>query len=232
MKAEIGFLEERFGMFNHTIFADRLPVPEFHISGARTFVGQFRCERSGAGLFRRKETYHLSLSNRYDLPEDVLEDVVIHEMIHFLIHYSRQRDTSSHGKIFRKLMTDINRRHGRHITVSHRCTPEQLASDDAKAHSIVCLCTMADGRRLVARVSQSKVFEIHKAFSEWNLVAKQEWYWVYGSYFNRYRRVLSAKLFPVDAEGLAVIESGTRLEFAVESDGRTVLRAAGAPTRR
>lgn len=226
MKADIDFLEERFMLFNHTIFADRLPVPEFHISGARTFVGQFHCERIGAGFLRKKEIYHLTLSNRYDLPVDVLEDIVIHEMIHFMIHYSRQRDTTSHGPVFRKLMTDINRRHGRHITVSHRCTPEQLASDDAKAHSIVCLCTMTDGRRLVARVSQSKVFEIHKAFSEWNLVAEQQWYWVYGSYFNRYRRILSPKLFPVDAEGLSVIKSGTRLEFAVSPDGRMTLRPA------
>lgn len=232
MRAEIGFLEEKFGLYNHTIFADRLPVPEFHISGARTFVGQFRSEKVGIGLLKRKENYHLTLSNRYDLPEDVLEDIVIHEMIHFLIHYSGQKDTSSHGRVFRRLMTDINRLHGRNITVSHRCTAEQLASDDAKAHSIVCLCRMTDGRLLVARVSQSKVFEIHRAFSEWNLVESQEWYWVYGSYFNRYRRVLSAKLFPVDAEGLEVIESGTRLEFATESDGRMVLRAAGAPMRR
>lgn len=232
MKAKISFLEESFRIFNHTIFADRLPVPEFHISGARTFVGQFRCERSGYGLLRRNEKFHLTLSNRYDLPEDVLEDIVIHEMIHFLIHYSRLKDTSSHGAVFRKLMSEINHTHGRHITVSHRCTSEQLASDDAKAHSIVCLCKMTDGRQLVARVSQSKVFEIHRAFSEWNLVESQEWYWVYGSYFNRYRRILCPKLFPVDGEGLKVIESGTRLEFAVESDGRTVLRAAGGPTRR
>lgn len=232
MKAWLEFLEERFRLFNHTIFADRLPTPEFHITGARTFVGQFRCELKGSGLLRRKETYHLTLSNRYDLPEDVVEDIVIHEMIHFFIHFTRQRDTSVHGKVFRTLMTDINRTHGRHISVSHRCTPEQLASDDAKAHSIVCLCRMTDGRRLVARVSQSKVFEIHKAFSEWDLVETQEWYWVYGSYFNRYRRVLSPRLFPLDEEGMGVIESGTRLEFAVESDGRMILRAAGAPMRR
>lgn len=227
MRATVEFLEERFERFNRDIFHNALPLPEMHISSARTFMGQFRSERRASSLRKTTETYHLTLSDRYEMEERVLEDVLIHEMIHFLIRFRRIKDSSSHGTQFRKLMNEINRTHGRRITVSHRCTKEELASDGAKAHSIVCLCTMTDGRRLVCRVSQSKVFEIHRAFQEWNLVAQEEWYWVYGSYFNRYRRVLTPRLFSVDKEGLEVISSGTRLEFAEVSGGRTILRPAG-----
>lgn len=231
MRATLQFLETCFDRFNKDIFLNTLPRPMMHISSARSFMGQFKTERHGGLLRGSKEMYHLTLSNRYDLKESVLEDVVIHEMIHFFIHYKKLKDSSSHGPQFRKLMNEINRGHGRKITVSHRCTKEELESDSAKAHSIVCLCTMTDGRRLVCRVSQSKVFEIHRAFKEWDKVAREEWFWVYGSYFNRYRRVLTPRLFSVDEEGLRVIESGTRLEFTEVSEGRMTLCPAGRTTR-
>ena len=227
MKATIEFLEDRFQKYNRDIFNNILPVPLMHISQARSFMGQFKVERKSSMLRNTKETYHLTLSSRYDLEESVLEDIVIHELIHYLIHYKKIKDTSSHGSYFRKLMTEINHKFGRHITISHRCSPKELESDNAKSHSIVCLCTMTDGRKLVCRVSQSKVFEIHRAFIEWDKVAKEEWYWVYGSYFNRYRRVLTPRLFSVDKEGLGIIESGTLLEFVEVSGGKTILRPAG-----
>lgn len=231
MRADIDFLKTNFDRFNREIFRGELPLPLMHISSARSFMGQFKAERSGGILSRRRETCHLTLSNRYDLEIQILEDVLIHEMIHFLIYHRKIKDTSSHGRQFRAFMTEINTRFGRHISVSHRCTKEQLESDTAKAHSIVCLCTMTDGRRLVCRASQSKVFEIHRAFQDWDKVEKEEWFWVYGSYFNRYRRVLTPRLFAVDKEGLEVIESGTRLEFAEVSGGRMILRPA-TPTLR
>lgn len=230
MRATLNFLEERFDVFNDSIFSGRLPRPLMHVSSARSFMGQFKVERLVKKI-NNIETYHLTLSNRYDLEENVLEDIVIHEMIHFFIHFSRIKDTSSHGPQFRKLMNEINRGFGRHISVSHRCSKKELESDNAKGHSIVCLCTMIDGRRLVCRVSQSKVFEIHQAFHEWDKVVSEEWYWVFGSYFNRYRRVLTPRLFSIDKEGLEVIESGTRLEFAEVSGGRIILRPAGRSLR-
>lgn len=227
MRATIEFLENRFHRFNRDIFGNSLPTPILHISQARSFMGQFKVERQASLLSKAKETYHLTLSSRYDLEEETLEDVVIHEMIHYLIHYKKIKDTSSHGHHFRELMKEINHRFGRHISVSHRCSKQELESDAAKAHSIVCLCTMTDGRKLVCRVSQSKVFEIHRAFQEWDKVEQEEWYWVYGSYFNRYRRVLTPRLFSVDKEGLDNITSGTLLEFVDVSGGRTILRPAG-----
>lgn len=227
MRPTLEFLEDRFFRYNNDIFKSVLPKPMMHISSARSFMGQFKVVRDRTLLGKAKETYHLTLSNRYDLEENVLEDVMIHEMIHFLIHIKKIKDTSSHGSKFRKLMTEINDRFGRNITVSHKCTKEELESDTSKAHSIVCLCTMTDGRKLICRVSQSKVFEIHRAFQEWDKIEKEEWYWVYGTYFNRFRRVVTPRLFSVDKEGLDKLASGTMLKFVEVSGGRTVLRPAG-----
>ena len=231
MRATIEFLIDRFERFNLDIFHGELPSPLMHISSARSFMGQFKVERKQSIFLKSQETCHLTLSNRYDLEVSILEDIVIHEMIHYFIHFKRIKDSSSHGSKFRKLMNEINSDFGRHITVSHRCTREELESDASKAHSIVCLCTMSDGRKLVCRVSQSKIFEIHKAFQDWDKVVDEEWYWVYGNYFNRYRRVLTPRLFSVDKEGLEVIESGTRLEFVEVSGGRITLRPAGFKSR-
>ncbi len=231
MRATIEFLISGFNRFNHMIFAGELPLPLMHISSARSFMGQFKVVRSRSVLARRCDTFHLTLSNRYDLEEPVLEDILIHEMIHFYIHYKKIKDTSSHGRQFKALMTSINSRFSRNITVSHRCTKEQLESDTSKSHSIVCICTMADGRRLACRVSQSKVFDIHRAFQNWDQVVKEEWYWVFGSYCNRFRKVVTPRLFSVDNEGLEVMESGTRLEFVEVSGGRMTLRPA-RPTLR
>lgn len=197
-------------------------MPQMHISSAKSFMGQFRAEKHGFG--GRNVTYHLTLSSRYDLSETELEDIVIHEMIHFYISHAGLHDSSSHGQIFRRMMNEINRRFNRHITVSHRCTQQQLDSDQTKAHSIVCLCTMTDGRRLFCKVSQSKVFEIHRAFSHWDKVSCQEWYWVYGSFFNRFRRVQTPKLYVIDEEGIAKIKEGTQLEFTTHADGRLTLQ--------
>lgn len=230
MRATIKFLEECFRRFNREYFLDRLPVPNLHITSARTFMGQFRVNVTRKGL-RRTETLHLSLSNRYDMPEETLEDIVIHEMIHLMIHVEKIKDDSAHGQVFRRQMHDINRRFGRHITVSHRCTREELQSDNGKSHSIICLCRMSDGRRLMCRVSKSRIFDIYRVFSEWDDVTSQEWYMVYGNRFNHLPRVLTPKLFSVDEEGISLIESGVRLEFAEVSGGRMILRAAGATRR-
>ncbi|MDE7096898.1 MAG: SprT-like domain-containing protein, partial [Muribaculaceae bacterium] len=100
MRANIEFLENGFGKFNHEMFDDELPVPAMRISSARSFVGQFKTEKTIGFMGRTKASYCLTLSNRYELEERVLEDVLIHEMIHFLISFRKIRDTSSHGKKF------------------------------------------------------------------------------------------------------------------------------------
>lgn len=225
MRATLDFLNDKFHYFNIEIFNNELPEPLMHITSARSFMGQFKVKSSGS-LLKREVTYHITVSNCYDLDLHILEDIIIHEMIHFLIHVRKMRDTSTHGNIFCALMRDINSRFNRNITVSHRCTRQQLESDKSKSHSIMCICTMADGRHLACRVSQSKVFEIHRAFQDWDQVIKEEWYWVYGSYCNRFRRVLTPRLFSIDMEGLTVIESGTKLEFSEVSGGKIILRPA------
>lgn len=230
MRATLSFLTATFRHFNQLIFQNQLPLPIMRISEARTYMGQFKWVRKKEG-YESNNILYLTMSRRYDLPIETLEDVVIHEMIHLMIHIKNIKDTSSHGNVFKRYMHAINKDYGRHIRVSHRCTPEELESDTKKSHSLMCLCRLTDGRRMICRASKSRVFDIHKAFQSWELIEDEEWYLVYDCRLNCFPRVRVPKLFSADDETVSLIESGVRLEFSVESGGRTILRAA-APTRR
>ena len=106
MRPTLDFLRDSFSRFNTICFGGKLPEPDFRLSNARSFMGQFRHPR----VFSR-ERCRISLNARYDLPREELEDVVIHEMIHYYIWHARLRDSSSHGPVFRRIMADINTRH-------------------------------------------------------------------------------------------------------------------------
>ena len=68
----------------------------------------------------------LRINTRIDLPEYVMEDIILHEMIHYYIAVNQLRDTSSHGRLFRREMARINADGNRHITISYRLSKEQL----------------------------------------------------------------------------------------------------------
>jgi predicted SprT family Zn-dependent metalloprotease len=70
----------------------------------------------------------LRINVRIDVPEDVVQDTILHEMIHYSIAVKQIRDTSAHGKLFRAEMARINAEGNRHIRISYRLSPEQIAA--------------------------------------------------------------------------------------------------------
>lgn len=122
MHADRAYVIRQFDKYNLEIFEGRLPVPEFRMSHARSFLGRMEYKMVRKTIFSRPkpEGFRLKISSFYDLEPDMLDDVIIHEMIHYDIVWSGLKDTSSHGRIFRERMKDINRRFGRHIRISHK----------------------------------------------------------------------------------------------------------------
>lgn len=149
MKANVPFLEQRFDEFNARIFGGELPRVPIGLGNAAGYIGKclFKIRRR---ILRKPELYdfRLRFSTRFDLPEPELEDILIHEMIHYWIGLKGFQDTSSHGKVFRQMMSDINARFGRHITISRRLTPEQQEAvrDSRPKVRVVALVGMSDGR--------------------------------------------------------------------------------------
>lgn len=203
MKPTIEYIEGKFGEFNHLIFDDKLPMLPIQLSNAKTFLGMlvFKKRRK---LFGKIELYdfRLRISTRLDLPETEVEDTIIHEMIHYYIHYNGIKDTSAHGKVFRQMMGDINLRYGRHITITHKSTPEQkqqLAGTKKKWH-VVAVVQFHDGRsgfKILPRIRQRMM-----AYRNGVLMSREiksvSFFWSNDPYFNAYPTSSSLKVHIID----------------------------------
>ena len=141
------YIQQHFDDFNIRFFNGSLPPIPIKLSNARTFLGKvtyvkrrnfsltswlFSSGASSVGEWTYSN-FKLRINTRYDLPEELIQDTILHEMIHYYIAVNHLRDTSTHGQLFRNEMKRINAEGNRHITISYRLTPEQLAQ--LKAHS-------------------------------------------------------------------------------------------------
>ena len=196
----VEYLEERFGTFNELCFDGALPRIPIKLSNARSFVGrlQYRPVRDWRGRVVRKEDFLLRISTRFDLPEAEIEDTLIHEMIHYWIALEGLKDSSTHGKIFRAKMKEINEKHGRHLTISHRTSPEELDRDTRVSQHYFCVSKLADGRTAITVAASTCVSRIRRAFRWSSTIRSQAWYSSTDPWFNRFPRCRTPKLFPVD----------------------------------
>lgn len=216
MTPTVEYLEERFDTFNEMCFEGALPRIPIKLSGGRSFIGrlQYKPVRDWRGRTVRREDFVIRISTRFDLPEAEVEDTLIHEMIHYWIAWKGIQDTSTHGREFRRLMKEINERHGRHLTISHRTTPEEQDRDKRIRDHWVCVSQLADGRTAVTVVAQPCIRSVKRAFSWSSTIRSMAWYHSRDPWFNRFPHCRTPKLFPVDpAELQPHLESARPLSF-------------------
>ena len=200
MTPTVEYLEERFDTFNRMCFDGALPRIPIKLSRARSFVGRliYRPVRDWRGRVVRREDFVLRISTYFDLPEAEIEDTLIHEMIHYWIAWKGIKDTSSHGKEFRRIMKEINALHGRHLTISHKSTPEEQDRDTRVRDHWFCVSQLADGRTALTVAAQPCIARIRRAFRWSPSIRSQTWYHSRDPWFNRYPHCRSPKIFPVD----------------------------------
>lgn len=149
MRADIPYVQQKFREFNVTMFDGRLPEPPISITNAKTYLGvcAFRKHRKWHGRLEYSD-FRIRISRRFDLPRDEIDDTIIHEMIHYYIGLFSPADMPGHSTLFRRMMADINERFGRHISVSHRLTPDQQeqAVDNRPKKHVVARVVLKDGR--------------------------------------------------------------------------------------
>lgn len=149
MRATKEYVERKYAEFNSLCFGGSLPVLPVELSDAKTFLGMLVCRRRRGRNGRTEEyDYRLRINTRLDLPEDVIEDTIIHEMIHYYIAVNGLQDSSAHGQLFRRIMDGINKKYGRHVTISHRLDKaqrEQAYGSRRRWHA-VALVRFRDGR--------------------------------------------------------------------------------------
>lgn len=191
MKPTIEYIKTKFGEFNHLIFDDKLPLLPIQLSNAKSYLGMLVYKKRRK-LFGKVEKYdfRLRISTRMDLPESEVEDTIIHEMIHYYIDYNGIKDTSAHGQIFRQMMNDINARFGRHITITHKSTPEQRQQlvDTRKRWHVIAVVRFHDGRtgiKVLPRIRQ-RIVRYRNLILTSKEISGVELYLSNDPYFNAY----------------------------------------------
>lgn len=214
MRPTLPYIQQKFDEFNRQCFDGSLPAIPIVLSNARSYLGVCAYETKRDLLMRKRHyDFRLRISTRFDLPEEVIEDTILHEMIHYYIAYHHLNDSSTHGRLFRQMMNDINTRFGRHISISHRLSEEQRAeaADTRRKLHIVAVVRFKDGRvgikclpRIVERIAD--YCTLVKRVPEIESVAL---YHTDNPFFNRYPTSAALRVHFIDEAELA-----TRLEDA------------------
>lgn len=207
MRPTQSYIQQKFEEYNHLCFEDKLPPIRIVMTRARTYLGLcfYRTQR---GLLGRKRYYDFCLrfSTLFDLPEEVIEDVILHEMIHYYIAYNRLRDTSSHGRLFRQMMNDINTRYGRHITISRRLTTDERAEANSRRRPhVVAVIRLQDGRVGIKVVPRTR--ERFVGFRQQMLrvpdVSSVDFYMTDNPFFNAYPTSVALRVYFLTEQELA-----------------------------
>ena len=210
-------MREGFARFNALCFGGMLPEVPLRVSDSRRKAGylSFKVKNSG----RADEVHYdhtLWLSARLDYDVATLEDTLIHEMIHLYIECCGKRDTGMHGPLFRAKMEEINRLHGRHITVRQELTEEEAASDRRRRWHHIVKAVMEDGTECLAVVARTRIFEIEAALRRTPQVREWTWWASTDPAFEGYPHVTSLKLYRVTAPAARALVQAV----ACECDGR------------
>lgn len=217
----IPYIRERFEHFNCLCFEGKLPTPPIRLGRSRRVLGcvSYKQRRGADG---KKETfdYVLRISACFNLKKCDMDDVILHEMIHYYILVNGIQDTSKHGQVFRKMMNDINRQHGTHITISHRSTKEELPEE--KEHpAMICLTQMKNGDTGITVCARTRIFHIYRELPLRFDIEKMTWYYVEDPFFRRYPRSIKAKVYRVDMNEL---KPYLKNAVEMECDGRRMKR--------
>jgi len=205
MRATVDFIQRSFAYFNKLCFNGSLPPIPIKLSNARTFLGKvtFIGKRNLFGKIVRFENFTLRISTAFELTDVELEDVILHEMIHYHILLNGIKDSSAHGREFRKMMREFNLKFGRNITISHHLTPAQRITGTVKNRTnYFCVSQLSDGNWGITVCANTRLFEIHRSLPRYYKLQSMTWYGSADPFFNRFPRSKTPKIYKITKEEL------------------------------
>ncbi len=218
MRANLKFIREKYDEFNRVCFAGTLPAVPLHVSRSRRSLGCLKFRRQVRGGCEYCYDFSIWISDRLDMPQEVIEDTIIHEMIHLYIYVNKLKDTSAHGRVFRNMMNSLNSRHGRNVTVSHRSTPEENASDSALRDHYICKTRFINGDVLITLCARTRIFDIHRRLLLQRDIDNFEWFYSTDPAFNIFPRSRTLKFYRIPRE----LETAIKESRRCVCDGRTI----------
>jgi predicted SprT family Zn-dependent metalloprotease len=154
-------IERTFHEWNKKAFNGELPTPKFGLFRAKTVFGYYKAYPSST----------ISLSTFYDRPEEEFINTVVHEMLHYYIHYKKIKDTSVHGRVWKRMANDLNRRFPTlHLTrCGKRCTEinEAVINGLKGKKEIAFLCKGEDGNHYGCLVPVKKLKVFYAVYNNW-----------------------------------------------------------------
>ena len=208
MTVDLTYIENKFAAYNALIFGGQLPVPRFRLCRVKTYLGKCAYQRRKP-FFGKEEFYNFELrfNCRMDLPAEEWDDIIIHEMIHYYIGFNHLRDRSAHGPVFCKLMKGINAKYGRHITISHKLSPEQrlaLADQRPKPHVVAVVSFRhGSGGIKVLPCEAAKVKQYYKKVLSSPKVDSVRLYRTSNPFFNQYPTSMAYNAYRIEPALLA-----------------------------
>lgn len=202
MIVTIQFIASTFRKYNNYIFNNAIPEPKFRVSSSRRTLGSFRYPQNIRPELRTKymERCTLSISGLLDRDQEELADTIIHEMIHCYIWITGQKDSSTHGRIFRHYMNDINRRLNRNIQIKS----ENIVGADndgeivyGKTARFFCITRWKDGRRMITVCARPYIVRFHREIKRHPDLTAIDWYVTRDVWFTCYPVVRSLKVFDI-----------------------------------
>lgn len=187
MALTIDILHTWFRQFNADYFGDELPVPRIALSKARTRLGTMSCRRVRKLLRWTYTDFTIRISTYYECSEREYQETLLHEMIHYYIAYKNISDTSSHGKVFRQIMQQLNNEHGWNITITssmhnHKLTPVQRKITVAN-YFLVLAIELDDGGRMFTVVNKKAIRKVYDALRNCRNIVNHRWYVSLDPYF-------------------------------------------------
>ena len=223
MDISVPYLLDRFEYFNVLIFNGKLPFVPIVLSRARTFLG--KCEFKGRiNALGREEFFDfiIRISVSFDMNEDQLDDVLIHEMIHYCIAVNQQRDTSPHGVMFRQLMDTINKRFGRHVSISNSMHAAPAPVKRKRWH-VVAVVETTDGKtgiKVLPRIVE-RITDYYNGVKASSIVKNVKFYMSNDPFFNDYPNSGALKIYYVDYDLLTTHLKGSH-DVLCDTNGKNV----------
>lgn len=197
-----------FDKANRKYFQTRLPRVELRLGSAMRSFGNFLFLKSSLASPRRyPDDCRIIISGYYDRPYKEVMDTLVHEMIHLYIWYYNLQDSSPHGHIFRKIMSNINTDSDRHIRISNSSSNKKIADTKPKI-SIMCLVCTPMGKFYAIRTAKTRFRSIYNALRKLPRFSGIEAFVICDHAFDKYPRCIEANnLYDITPEEIELLRN-------------------------
>ena len=107
-----------FDECNKRFFEGKLLFPQFGLLHSYRTCGQFHCRYQLVMFKDEFYDFKISITDYYDFTEKQFVDIMCHEMIHFYLIFFGMDKRCKHGRSFRTLAKQLNRKYGLNITTT------------------------------------------------------------------------------------------------------------------